>query len=59
MSEIRVVIAENVKREGVLIHPAANPNDVFDKDTGETKEAHNVLAEGGSGLAALRKYYGR
>lgn len=58
-SDIRIVIAEKVTRTGVLINPNAPAADRFDQTTGETVEANNILAEGGTSREALKKFYDR
>jgi hypothetical protein len=59
MSDIPVVIGTEIKRTAAFIDPKARATDVFNRATGKTEEANNVLAEGTTTLSALRKYYGK
>lgn len=63
MSITKVVVATNIKREAVLIDPsitAAEPAfDAGNIATADQNPFKNVLAEGASGRAILKRLYGR
>lgn len=59
MADIQVVVSSDIKKSSVLINPKVHGGDVYDPGTNTLTEGNNVLAEGPSSLAALRKYYGR
>jgi len=64
MSDIRVQISPNPKKESVLINPNIRPmqnapmsKELYDQQ-GVKEEVNNVLAVGSNRKDALRKYYG-